>query len=462
MWQKVAVVAGAGFPGDTRGGLVSLSPVIRSPLRRPGIDVLRWLIRQRWLAVAGQATAIMVAVVGFGLRFEMMPLVGGLVALALSNHFVVPDFIRPRGIGVRLGQVLAFDVGILTWMLHWTGGSGNPFVLCYLLHVVLAAMLLEGRGLLGIGLLSAAGYAWVVGFSEPFAETSRWVIDGRLAPALATTGMSVALLIIGGILAVLVFAMRAELHAGERELRETSRQLAGMERFKSLATLAAGVAHELGTPLGTIAVAAKELERGLSFGRLPPDAAQDAELIRREVERCRDILRRLDRQSTGGTGSGHEFLTLGDVPTRLAERLSPEQAARLRTHCPVPEKEVRLPIEAVLQGLVVLIENACEADAGGRPVSLDIDCPDGSLRFRVQDRGPGISDEVRRRAGEPYFTTKPDHGRGLGLFLVRTLTLELGGEVSLVRVADGGTCASLHLPLEKDDFSDDPTHSPRR
>lgn len=392
--------------------------------------------------------AVLVSVFGFGLRFEVWPLVAGLVVLAMSNHLVVPDFAHPRGIGARVGHVLALDVVILTWMLHWTGGRENPFVLCYLLHVVLAAMLLGGRGLLVISALGAAGYAWVLGYSPTFADTSNWVVDGRLTPQLASVGMGVAVVIIGGILAVLVFAMRAELHAGERELRETSRQLAGMERFKSLATLAAGVAHELGTPLGTIAVVAKELERGLGSGKLPPGAVHDAELIRCEVERCRSILMRLDRQSTGGTGSERERLRLGELPTRLAGRLAPAQAARLETRCAVAEKSVLLPIDAVLQSLVVIIENACEADTSGRPVTLEIDCPDGSVRFRVRDRGPGISDEVRRRAGEPYFTTKPLHGSGLGLFLVRTLTLELGGEVLLVRVADGGTCATLQLPID--------------
>lgn len=436
--------------------------MFESPLRRPGIEVLRWLIRQRWLAVAGQTTAILVSVAGFGLRFEPLPLLGALVALAISNHFVVPDFVQPRGIGGRLGQVLAFDVVILTWLLHWTGGQENPFILCYLLHVVLAAMLLGWRGLLAIGLLSAAGYTFVITVSQPFAETTPWVIDGHLAPGLATLGMSLALVIIGSILAVLVFAMRSELHAGERELRETTRQLAGMEGFKSLATLAAGVAHELGTPLGTIAVVAKELERGLGSGRMFAGAAEDAELIRREVERCRTILRRLDRQSTGGIGSDRERLRLGDVPARLAERLAPDQAARLETRCATPEKELHLPMEAVLQSLVVLIENACEADPTARPVTLEIECADGSVHFRVRDRGPGISEEVRKRAGEPYFTTKSQHGSGLGLFLVRTLTLELGGEVALVRVADGGTCATLRLPLDPHDEPDDPTHSPRR
>ncbi len=421
----------------------------QSLLRGPGIEILRWLIRQRWIAVAGQATAILVAVFGLGMRFEVWPLVGGLVVLTMSNHFVVPDFAHPRGIGTRVGQVLALDVAILTWMLHWTGGRENPFVLCYLLHVVLAAMLLGGRGLVCISVLSVAGYAWVFVFSPSFAETSVWVVDGRLTPQLATVGMSVALWITGAILAVLVFAMRAELHAGERELRETTRQLAGMERFKSLATLAAGVAHELGTPLGTIAVVAKELERGLGTGRMSPDAVADAKLIRCEVERCRAILMRLDRRTTAGTGNERERLTLGEVMKRLAERLAPDHASRLEMRCAVAEKSIFLPIDAVLQSLVVLIENACEADDTGRPVTLEIDCLDARVRFRVRDRGPGISDEVRRRAGEPYFTTKHQNGSGLGLFLVRTLTLELGGEVSLVRVADGGTCATLQLPIVK-------------
>ena len=156
-------------------------------------EVMRWLIRQRWIAVGGQATAVLVAVFGFGMSFAFLPVAGGILLLAISNHFVVPESDHARGIGRRMGQMLAFDVGLLTWMLHWTGGGTNPFVLFYLLHVVLAAMF-PGPRALGVILLAAtAGYIWVTGFSPPFRETSAWVNDGQLVPELAHKRLARAL-----------------------------------------------------------------------------------------------------------------------------------------------------------------------------------------------------------------------------------------------------------------------------
>ncbi len=415
-------------------------------------DVMRWLIRQRWIAVVGQAAAILAAVFGFGMSFEFIPLFGGLVLLALSNHLVVPETAHPRGIGRRIGQVLALDVCLLTWMLHWTGGGENPFVLFYLLHVVLAAMLLGVRALVAILLLAAGGYIWVVGFSPPFRETTPWVVDGRLAPGLALWGTGIAMALVAGILALLVFSMRRAQVLGEQELRASGERLAELERFKSLATLAAGVAHELGTPLGTIAVAAGELEYQLEKETpgdtgLPERIAEDTRLIRSEVERCRAILKRLDRRAADRSGHHQSRVALPDLPDMLRDRLPETQARRLMVRGEIQDLCVLLPVEAVLQSLVVLVENACEADATGRPVVLSASSTRGQLWLCVTDRGPGIGEPARRRVGEPYFSTKPGSGTGLGLFLVRTLTAELGGDVSLDPVADGGTCATLKLPL---------------
>lgn len=415
-------------------------------------EVMRWLIRQRWIAVCGQTTALLVAVFGFGMSFAFLPVVGGILLLAISNHFVVPDGDQSRGIGRRIGQVLAFDVGLLTWMLHWTGGGANPFVLFYLLHVVLAAMFLGPRTLGVILLLATAGYIWVTGFSPPFRQTSPWVNDGQLVPELAAWGARIAIALVAGILALLVFSMRRAQLAGEKELHESAARLAELERFKSLATLAAGVAHELGTPLGTIAVASKELEFFLnnpaSKHNLPTGVAEDARLIRGEVERCRTILKRLERSSTDKSGSIKTPVALPDIPVLLRERLPPHHANRLQTCDRIPGTQAILPLDAVLQSLIVLVENACEADASNHPVEFCIDLIGNQLWMRVIDRGPGISELARRRVGEPYFTTKQASGKGLGLFLVRTLTVELGGEVSLERVASGGTCATLKIPIE--------------
>lgn len=413
--------------------------------RRP--EVLRWLARLRWEAVAGQLAAVVFAGAMLRLELPWWPLLGGILFAALSNHWLADlSDVRGEKPQRRIATAIAGDVLLLTWMLHWTGGGTNPFVVFYLLHLVLAAMLLERRGRWIVAGLCAACFALTSYVHEPFRGPQRWVQDGLLSYPLHRIGGAVALVLAGTVLSLLVHRMRRAQAAADAELAVAARRADEGERFKALATLSAGVAHELGTPLGTIAVASKELERSLLSEKR--ELLDDARLIREEVERCRGILRRLDAKSTGGAGSPPEAISTAEIGGRVAARLTESLRVRLDPRDFAEGTTVRVVLEPLLQGLVVLVENACEADASGQPVQLETRIEGGRhLALRVLDRGKGLTESARRRAGEPYFTTKPKDGTGLGLYLVKTLLTELGGDVSLHPRADGGTCAILRVPL---------------
>jgi two-component system sensor histidine kinase RegB len=224
-------------------------------------------------------------------------------------------------------------------------------------------------------------------------------------------------------------------------------ELAKKDRLASLATLAAGAAHELNTPLGTIAVVATELERYANRTTHDPALAADSRLVRQEVNRCREILRRMSVEGAEPAGEAATSVTVADLLTTVAHAL-PD--ASLRIDAPHSLPLLRVPRHAVEQSLIALAKNAIEASPAGSPVHLAAARSGKSIRFSIVDSGAGMSPETLRHAGEPFFTSKePGKGMGLGIFLVRTLADQLGGRSELTSSLGEGTSAALELPLQE-------------
>ena len=217
------------------------------------------------------------------------------------------------------------------------------------------------------------------------------------------------------------------------------------ERLAAVTTLAAGAAHELGTPLATIAVASRELERSI---RALPEAQgraliEDASLIRSELERCRAILSRLAADSGHRPGEAPEEVDVAQVVTEIVRGVPPAHRDRLRVEVPKPGRGPSVPLGALVQVAQSLLQNAFEA--GGGPVTLSVEATARNSR-RVEDEGSGMSPEVLARVGEPFFSTKPPgQGMGLGLFIARTLSEQMGGRLYLESRPGKGTTATVEI-----------------
>ncbi|MEM6956069.1 MAG: HAMP domain-containing sensor histidine kinase [Myxococcota bacterium] len=378
----------------------------------------RSVLRLRWVAVAIEGlVALFFAPEG--------PAAFALVAgHAFSN--VALTLVRPLS-RRTLGAVLMSDGGWLALMLAFAGGPANPFSALFFVHVVLAAVLATPRW---------AAATWVVCtglYASTFQSLDVHVHGNGYASHLY--GMLIAFAVTSALIAAFVSRLSQSLLRREHELREARERAAASEHIASLNTLAAGAAHELGSPLGTIAVAAGELAFGATDAQ-----REDLQLITDEVRRCRTILDAMALGAGEGGAEAPSEVSLRELVDGVRLRLAAAERARVRGE---PVGALRVPIRACSQMLHNLVQNALDASRDSE-VLLEWSSP----TLRVLDRGEGMSESVRRRAFDPFFTTKgpESRGRGLGLFLVATVAEQLGCRVELRARVGGGTVAEITFP----------------
>jgi two-component system, sensor histidine kinase RegB len=387
---------------------------------------LRWLVRLRWGALG--AHAAMLGLLAWMLD-DRRALVGGSALLffnALTNVALAGALARARPLPrSALIATLLLDVSSLTVLLALTGGPMNPFTALYVVHVALAAVVCSPFGAWAIAGASVLGYGLLFVATDVFAhhDHARMVLHLR--------GMWVAFAVATMFITLFVSRTRralAEREIVERQLRTTREQQA---RLAALATLAGGAAHELATPLGSIAIAASELSMRLGASA---DAAvrEDAALIVSEVRRCKKILDHLAAQGGEAMGDALVETPLSDV---VAQALDDLQGASSVVIEPIEPVRVALPRVAVSSALRGLLRNARQAGTAVRVRVLA-----APPRIVVEDDGPGMSADVLARVGEPFFSTREvGSGMGLGVFLARTLAERLGGGVHIDSAPGRGT-----------------------
>ncbi len=410
---------------------------------------MAWLVRLRWGAVVGQTLTIIGAVAGLKLALPVLPLALLVALTAVSNAALALRLLRAHHVSTRtIGLVLCVDVFVLFGLLYFSGGPSNPFSVMYLVQVTLAALVLGMRWAMALVALSAVSYAALFFWHVPVDGINQMHHHHHpegSAFSAHLQGMWIAFTIAASLIAYFVARVASALRAREAELAKAREIAARTEKLASLSTLAAGAAHELGTPLGTIAVASKELERTIRSNE--EDALEDARLIRTEVERCREIVLRM---------SARAGETIGELPhPTSAEEVFQGCIARLgkdseRVIVEPDQEQARFscPTEAAIQVLLNLVQNARWAvrATDGR-VALKSTSTSTHVRLIVEDDGVGIDEHVLSRIGEPFVTTKPPgEGMGLGLFLARTFAEQCGGSFALSSSKGVGTVATLELP----------------
>jgi two-component system sensor histidine kinase RegB len=425
-------------------------PTPSSFLSTPAIT-LRWVLRLRWWAVLGQLATIAGTTLVFHLALPLTAL-GAIVAVsALSNLALVRWTRRSRSVPPGLvAAVLALDTLSLGGLLRFTGGPSNPFSVLFLVQVTIAALVLGIRYAAGIVALSVGAYAFLFFDNVPLAGAEHMHHAGSSAFNLHLQGMFFALTLAACLIAYFVTRVSGALHERDAQLAQAQALAATNERLASLSTLAAGAAHELGTPLATIAVASTELQRAAKQISGAEALRDDARLIREQVDRCRDIVQQLAARSGGTLGEAPELVDVGQVVLELRRRIDDAQNSRLDIEVEATAP-IHVPWRGLAQALGSLVKNAFDAsDQPGARVLLSVEASTRLARFSVIDRGRGIGPDDLRHVGEPFYTTKmAGAGMGLGVFLARAFADRLGGRVALSSEPGLGTRAVIELPIAK-------------
>ncbi len=420
------------------------------PRRNVRLDTL---VRLRWLAIIGQTTAVLA--VYYGLDFEL-PIYACLAAIALAAWLNVALRLRfhltQRLEPDRAAWLLAFDIAELAVLLFLTGGLQNPFAFMFLGPVLLSATALPPRFTLTLGAF-AVGCATVLVFVH---YPLPWDSDDPLQlPPIYMMGVWLCILLAIGFIGVYAWQITEESRQLSDALAATELVLAREQHLSQLDGLAAAAAHELGTPLSTISVIARELERAIA-----PQAphGDDVRLLREQATRCRDILAKLTELSAGGEPFDRMPLT-----ALIEEVVAPHRNFGVVIAVNTPGERSTEPVgarnPAILYGLGNLLENA--VDFAANQVAVDVHWDELTVDVAISDDGSGFAPEILGRIGEPYVTSRhhqPDDtseessGLGLGFFIAKTLLERSGATLSFQNRPAPERGAIVRLSWSRSDF----------
>ncbi|MEZ4446560.1 MAG: ATP-binding protein [Polyangiaceae bacterium] len=427
---------------------------------------LAWLVRLRWALALGAALLIVTLGPAIHVALPLDALFALGVAFVVSNAAVQLGRARAEASARKvMASLLLLDGALLTAALYLTGGASNPFAGAFLVLIVLAAAALGRRaGALAVA-ASITAVALVGVVHRPLLadhdhghgavpdhddDGAREAAHGHPHPAetvegddhlrLHAKGTGMVFAVVAGLVAYLV---TWALGQRERELQALRAAKARNERLADVGAFATSAAHELGTPLATIAVVAKELERALEASEETLELVEDARTIRGQVDRCREVLDQFARVARGES----EEVTPIPVAELLDEArgLSEEPSrVRCRVAASAKARSILAPRGALVQVLRSLIANALRADARA-PVELSAEASADQARIRIHDRGEGMAPELLEVVGEAPLSSR--QGLGVGLFVGRAILERLGGTMTIDSTPGRGTCVTLELPL---------------
>src|SRR5689334_6457720 len=428
-----------------------MTDVAPSEFRQPSRYVrLDTILRLRWLAVLGQLAAVFIVSQGLNFEFAVIPCLV-IIALSAAINLAMQTIFNPmqRLEPFWAAALLALNIVELAGLLFLTGGLQNPFSFLFLAPVLISATALPVRMTIALGIVAVACASNLVFYHYPLPWDSD---DPLVLPPIYLFGVWLSITLAIGVTSLYAFQVTEEARQLSDALAATELVLTREQHLTQLDGLAAAAAHELGTPLSTIFLISRELEKTVPDGPL----SADLKTLREQATRCRDILAKIAQLSSSGAPFDHMKLSL-----LIEEVVAPHRDFGVDIKVRIAVSPTREPVgarnPAILYGVGNILENA--VDFARDVVEVNAWWNNDTVEIVISDDGPGFAPDILKRIGEPYLSRRrgPEeaqgehHGLGLGVFIARTLLERTGAKVSFTNRAfpDHGAVVQIAWPRQR-------------
>ena len=417
--------------------------VVSNITHAAGHKNMQQLIQLRWLAVVGQVVTISVTALVFGVQLPLPAMLSVLVCLVAFN--IASTLRWQENLPVSNNELLLallVDVASLTLQLYQSGGTTNPFVFLYLLQVILSVVLLEKKSTWLIVGVTTACVAGLAIFSKPLEVP---LDHERGIFSLYIQGMLLCFVLNAALLVFFTGRIMENSRASASKLADLRQRAAEEEHIVRMGLLASGAAHELGTPLATLAVILGDWRRMPEFSR-NPDLLEEIAEMQTQLQRCKSIVSGILLSAGEARGESSEATTINTFLSELVDEWRASRPVASFEFENQIEQDVRVVADSTLQQMICnVLDNALEASPEWLRMQARIN--GDMLELLVTDAGPGFDPAMLAQFGKPYQSSKGQPGRGLGLFLVVNVARMLGGSVTASNRVEGGANVRLTLPL---------------
>ena len=417
-----------------------------------------WLLHLRWGAVAAQVLLVLIAL--FFLEISLpYRIISGILAFEIITNLLFA-FLKKKEMAMAdhvFALVMFLDTALLTGLIYYSGGPMNPFTFLYLVHITLGAILMPPGWSWSLVFFTTGCYATLFflpaegGVNQPCHPEPGMLATLSDPLKIHLQGMWVAFAVTAFFIVFFVSRIQLALARHQKTLADLQEEKTKSEKMASLATLAAGAAHEFATPLSTIAVAAGEMLHTLkkNDGADFPELLADVILIRDQVKRCKDILFNLAADAGEHQGEAFTDFSLDELMDNLIQTLPDPLKNQVHYTNQTGGLSVRMPLRTLRRIVRGLIKNGLDATPSA-PVLVACRQDATRLYIEVTDNGSGMDADIAARAAEPFFTTKePGKGLGLGLFLAKSVAERFGGGLSLISEPGKGSKVTLFFALQQ-------------
>ena len=422
-----------------------------------GLRNLHQLIQLRWIAVVGQLLTIQATHYSLGLPLPLQAMLSIVAGMVVFNIASLLRWRTRRGVhDVELFIGLLIDVAALTAQLYLSGGIGNPFVFLYLLQIAVGAMLLRGGYIWSIVVVASACVVLLAQHSQPLPLATN-VHDGWTSPYVL--GLLVCFMLNAALVVIFISRIGQNLRQRDARLAAIRQRAAEEEHVVRMGLLASGAAHELGTPLATMAVILGDWKRDPA---LAANAAlqEDVAEMQAQVQRCKTIVSGILMSAGETRGEASAQTTVCQFLDTLASEWQATRSVDEFTYDNRFGQDTPMVSDVTLQQMVFnVLDNA--RDASPHRVGLVAERDQDLLRITVTDDGPGFAPAMLSQFGKPYQSSKGRPGGGLGLFLAMNVARTLGGTVQARNLPGGGAQVTITLPLAAIALQETPTHHGR-